>query len=84
VSTPCNHVHFWLKDQLLEAFDKWGVYNKPPRKGEQVIVGFPPPAVFNVARITRHSEKSTYGKPLYKVEITTEESLAAELEGGAE
>lgn len=60
---------YYTKDQLIKIFEDWGVKESPPPKGQKVIVAFPRPATPNLATITRDTKKSTYGKPLYCVEM---------------
>lgn len=57
------------KDQLLGILAAWGVSEPPPRKGQALRVCFPPPATLNLATVTPDKARSTYGKPLFRVEL---------------
>lgn len=65
-----SSVQYFLKDQLLTVFHGWGVTEPLPKKGRSVVVAFPGPAVLNTATVTLHENRSTHGKPLYKVEFS--------------
>ena len=65
---PVNY--YYTKEQMLHVLQAWGVKESLPGKGMSLRICFPPPAILNLAVITIHDMKSTYGKRLYKVEMT--------------
>lgn len=65
------NLFFDTKEQLELLFKVWKVTEPLPKKGQCVRVAFPKPAVLNLATVTLHDKRSVYGKPLYKVELST-------------
>jgi len=63
-------VNLYTKEQLLVVFNGWNVTEPPPTKGKKVMIAFPPQSTFNLGTVTRHDQKSTYGKPLFRVELS--------------
>ena len=63
-------VNLYTKEQLLVVLNRWNVNEPPPAKGKKVMVAFPPQATFNLGIVTRSEHKSTYGKPLFRVELS--------------
>ena len=61
----------YTKDQLISVLKGWGVEAAPPKKGERLVVAFPPPATLNLATVMRHPNKGVYGHALYTVAFTT-------------
>lgn len=55
------------RDQLCALLASWGTDDKPPAKGDALLVAWPKgaPVGYPVARITVHDGKSTDGKTLF-------------------
>ena len=66
-----SNTHLHLAEQVCKLFQQWDVTESLPKKGQQVVVNFPPSAgVKRIAVVKRTDEKSTYGKPLYSIEFS--------------
>ena len=63
-------IYMYTAEQMRKVFEGWGVIESLPRLNGKVIVAFPAPANPSQAVVTRMKEKSTYGKALYRVEMT--------------
>lgn len=65
-------IGYYTRDQLLKVIHAWRVEAEPPRKGQKLIVAFPNTEQYDWAKatITVHTQKSTYGKPLFKVVLS--------------
>ena len=61
------------RPQLARLFAGWGVTEKPPGKGKRVTIAWGPGMPFQLATITRHPQKSTYGESLFAVEFSNPE-----------
>lgn len=68
-------VSYYLKDQILKLMREWNCSEPLPTKKTRVIIGFPPSAQYRLGIITKHDQKSTYGKPLYKLLLTNQDPL---------
>lgn len=56
----------YTKDQLLPMLKNWNCHEPLPRKGRMIYIALP---VRETIEIHRHETPSTYGKPLYRVEM---------------
>ena len=63
--------YLYNKQQMLQVISAWGVEAKLPTKGKKTVVSWPAPTVLDLAEITVADQKSTYGKTLYKVVMTS-------------
>ena len=59
------------KQQMLQVISSWGVIAELPKKGKKTIVAWPAPTVLDLAEITVDENKTTYGKTMYKVVMTS-------------
>ena len=60
--------------QLQKMFQIWGVKEPAPNKGQKIVISFPPSDKnqYSMATVVRDYNKSTYGKPMWKVVMTNE------------
>lgn len=58
------------KPQLENLFFAWGVTEKPPGKGKQVLVCFAPGRQFRLATVAKTVAKASYGSCLFSVTLS--------------
>lgn len=63
--------YLYNKQQMLHVISAWGVDAKLPTKGKKTVVSWPAPTVLDLAEITVDDQKTTYGKTMYKVVMTS-------------
>ena len=56
----------YTKDQLEPMLREWNCSEPLPRKGQMVYIALP---IRETIEIHRYEKQSTYGKPLYRVEM---------------
>lgn len=59
----------YIKEQIEHLFKAWGCSEPLPKASQQVLICFPPPFAVRVIRVTRTTLKSTYDRPLWRVEF---------------
>lgn len=70
------------RDQAEIVFRSWGCDEPLPKPSQQVLINFPPAYEVRLIRVTRSPHKSTYGKPLFRVQFDPPEFTAAALGNG--
>ena len=63
-------INLVTKDQLIHLFAAWGVQGEIPTKNVITVIAFPITAQFPVVKVSKSHAKSTYGKPLFKLEFS--------------
>ena len=63
--------YLYNKQQMLHVISAWGVDAQLPTKGKKTVVSWPAPTVLDLAEITVDDQKTTYGKTMYKVVMTS-------------
>jgi hypothetical protein len=63
--------YLYNKQQMLHIISAWGVDAQLPTKGNKTVVQWPAQAVLDMAEITVDDKKTTYGKTMYKVVLTS-------------
>jgi hypothetical protein len=55
---------------IQKILDAYGCQEPLPTYKTQVVIAFPPQYDYRLARVIKTRLKSTYGKPLYQLELT--------------
>lgn len=70
------------RDQSEVLFKAWSCNEPVPSKTQQVLICFPPGVQHRLIRVTRTNAKSTYGKPLFRVQYDPPEFMVPPLCNG--